>query len=230
MMFIMKGVIVMNNYRYLGVELIPEIFAELIVLLFSGKQFSRQECINTVVDYHKNNGGICNYKSYVSQFKKASLTLRKKGYSLDNVSYGVWRLNDTNKTYDGFWGDSDKQTINSEFAENTKEIGSGDETIYVYYYPTYRKYALLKGESMWYCKVGMTTKNLWDRIYSQSTTCFPEEPFVALIIKCNDAHKLEQTIHNILKMKNKWIENAPGKEWFLTSPDEVKKIYESILN
>ena len=135
-----------------------------------------------------------------------------KGYELYNLAYGVWPINkhyDTYSTFHDSLSTKYSDTNNYVETEKTEEIGYGDETVYVYYYPTYRKYAKLKGNS----------------VCSQATTCFPEEPFVALVIRHSDAHKLEQTLHNILKMKGRWIESAPEKEWFLTSHDEVKSIY-----
>lgn len=220
------------SYKYENIELMPEIFSDLMLKLFSNKQFTREECIGTVTKYHIEHGGKCEKRSYIATFKRSTIQLRQKGYDITNLAYGVWRIN---KEYNGFTtyyetkNNTNSFIATSEMNEIQETIGSGDETIYVYYYPVYKRYALSKGDECWYCKVGMTKKNYWDRIYSQAGTCFPEEPFVGLIIKCNDAHKLEQTIHNILKMKNKWVETAPGTEWFITSPLEVRKIYESII-
>ena len=216
-----------DKYRYTEVELSPEIMTELIVSLFTGKRFSRQECVDAIVKYHLDNGGICNHKSYVSSFKRATQKLRNKGYNLQNIGYGMWFLDSDSKPYKGFWSSTEIIAEDTN-VNNTKEIGSGSETVYVYYYPIYRKYALLNNQSEWQCKIGMTTKNLWDRIYSQAATCFPEEPFIALIIKCDDARTIETILHKILKNKNKWLETAPGKEWFLTSPEEVENIYNTI--
>ncbi len=216
-------------YKYENIELMPEIFAELLLQLFPNKQFKRQEAIDKIIKYHLFNGGTCDKKTYIDAFKCATLMLRKKGYDVTNPSYGIWRIGDVS---DGFVSYRDAIAMKSnsltEVIDTQEEIGNGDEAVYVYYYPVYKKYALMHRQKCWYCKVGMTTKTVWDRIYPQSSTGFPEEPVVALIIRCFDAHKWEQTIHNILKMKNKWIKNAPGKEWFITSPSEVKSIYESI--
>jgi hypothetical protein len=35
----------MDNYKYSGVKLFPAVFKELLVLLFDGKQFTRQTAI-----------------------------------------------------------------------------------------------------------------------------------------------------------------------------------------
>lgn len=216
-----------SDYKYRAVELTPTVFADLMLLLFSSSSFTRDQCISSVMMYHTSNGGKCGKREYISVFKKATIILRKDGYALDNPAYGVWIIS---KHYDGFDSYFKKKQgaveDNCDFSESDTclELGDGEETIYLYYYPCYRKFANMKGHTVWPCKVGMTTKNVWDRIYSQAATCFPEEPFIALIIHCDDAHKLEQTIHNVLKMNGKWIEDAPGKEWFMISPEEVKSI------
>ena len=63
------------------------------------------------------------------------------------------------------------------------------------------------------------------RIFSQTGTAYPEYPHVALLIKCPSAREMEDALHSILKLRGKWLENAPGSEWFLTSPDEIKDLY-----
>ena len=40
---------------------------------------------------------------------------------------------------------------------------------------------------------------------------------------------LEQTIHNILKLRGQHKEESPGTEWFMTSPNEVANIYQVIM-
>lgn len=43
------------------------------------------------------------------------------------------------------------------------------------------------------------------------------------------SNALETAFHNIMKVKGRWMADAPGKEWFMTSPDEIKAIYTSVL-
>jgi len=31
-------------------------------------------------------------------------------------------------------------------------------------------------------------------------------------------------------MRNKWLMNSPGKEWFMTSPKEIEEIYSTLIN
>ena len=106
-----------------------------------------------------------------------------------------------------------------------EELGVGSGTVYVYYYEVYKERALLKGQTIWECKVGMTDRNAMDRIFSQAGTAYPEYPHVAMLIKCLSAKEMEAALHSILKLRGRWIENAPGTEWFLTSPMEIKDLY-----
>lgn len=110
-----------------------------------------------------------------------------------------------------------------------KEIGYGKNAVYVYYFDIYQKFAELNSENKWPCKVGRTDRGTIERIMSQTGTSYPELPRIALIINCEDSKKLEAAIHSILKYKGRWIEDAPGTEWFMTSPNEIQEIYNSLL-
>ncbi len=66
-----------------------------------------------------------------------------------------------------------------------------------------------------------------NRIISQTCTALPEYPKVGLIIKTDALNLMESTIQNILKLQGKQKQDAPGKEWFITSPSEVETVYES---
>ena len=213
----------LSEYKYAGIELTPNIFAELLILLFDGKQFKRTTAIEVVTKRHYDGGGILSKKEYVSVFKKACQNLSSSG--LSNIGYGTWRLN---------YEIPDVEVIKEEVRDTVeyaadKTIGSGDNSVYVYYYDTYKKYAETCGYSIWECKIGRTDKDPLQRIFGQAGTCYPELPHIALIIKCSNSLQLESALHNILKLRNRWIENAPGTEWFLTSPAEVESLYHVIV-
>ena len=53
----------------------PNIFAELLILLFDGKQFKRTTAIEVITQYHHDGGGVLGKKEYVSVFKKACQNL-----------------------------------------------------------------------------------------------------------------------------------------------------------
>ena len=112
-------------------------------------------------------------------------------------------------------------------AEET--LGAGRNSVYLYYDQQERNSAESKGENVWACKIGMTVNELHTRIYQQVSTALPAERLrIGLHIKTNKQEKIERIIHDILKVRGKHIEEAPGTEWFLTSPSEVKGIYNFI--
>ncbi|RKU24041.1 hypothetical protein C6503_02135 [Candidatus Poribacteria bacterium] len=121
-----------------------------------------------------------------------------------------------------------KNMIPNSDLDPERTIGSGKSSVYLYYYPQYRESAESKGEQVWACKIGKTIHNEADgRIRSQATG-LPERPMIGLHIKTDRPKKIEDIIHDILKIRGKHIEEAPGREWFLTSPSEVEEIYNFI--
>ena len=108
-----------------------------------------------------------------------------------------------------------------------KVIGRGSESVYLYYFPTYRQYSeLFLGEPHWPCNIGRTIGDVKDRVSKQIGDQLPEKPKIALIIRTDDCEALENKIHEKLKWDN--LEDAIGKEWFLTNPAEVEGIVKSI--
>lgn len=214
----------MDEYKYRGLELTPNIFAELLVLHFDGKQFKRAAAIDTVIEHHKSGGGLLEKREYVSVYKKVCQNLSE--YGLINVGYGTWRLNYKVKEVEIIQeGDS----TNDISYDVDQVLGNGESSVYVYFYDTYKKYAESMGQSVWECKIGRTEKDPLQRVFGQAGTCYPELPHVALIIKCDNSIQMESALHNILKLRNQWIESAPGTEWFLTSPKEIEELYHLVV-
>lgn len=210
--------------NYTGLKLTPNVFKEILIELFDGKQFERQDAIRLVKDYFVENGGILENKDYVAVFKKASQMLKDSG--MINRGYGTWAIAYKEERVEIIPPTKDIQ----EGYTADKELGTGPCAIYVYYYDTYQKLAQLQGSSVWACKIGRTDRDPLQRVFNQAGTCYPELPHLALIIHCADSLKLESALHSILRFKNRWLEQAPGNEWFMTSPEEIESIYSAILN
>lgn len=209
---------------YTGLKLTPNIFKEILVELFDGKQFERQVAIRAVKEFFVENGGILENKDYVAVFKKASQML--KDYGMVNRGYGTWAISYNEENVEIV---PPSKTVQENYVAD-KELGDGQYAVYVYYYSAYRKLAETQGSCIWECKIGRTDRDPIQRVFNQAGTCYPELPHLALIIRCADSAKLESAVHSILRYKNRWLEDAPGSEWFLTSPDEVEHIYNSLLN
>lgn len=109
-----------------------------------------------------------------------------------------------------------------------ERIGSGNESVYLYYFPTYQWYAESLGHPHWLCNIGRTENEVTARVSQQIGDQLPEIPQIALIICTEDCRTLENRIHNALKKEGRQIANAIGTEWFLTSPSEVKAIYREL--
>ena len=121
-----------------------------------------------------------------------------------------------------------KNMIPNSDLDPEKTIGSGNSSVYLYYYPRYRESAESKGEKFWECKIGRTIHGEADGRIRGQVTGLPESPKIGLHIKTDRPKKIEDIIHDILKVRGKHVEDAPGREWFLTSPSEVEEIYNSI--
>ena len=122
--------------------------------------------------------------------------------------------------------DSGSLKGNSALFEPEKTIGSGRKSVYLYYYQWDRDSAKSKDESVWECKIGKTEGPLQERLRQQATDT--EKFKLGLHIKTDKPKKIEDIIHNELKKRGKHIGESLRKEWFLTSPREVEKIYKSI--
>lgn len=121
-----------------------------------------------------------------------------------------------------------KNMIPNSDLEPERTIGSGNSSVYLYYYPQYKESAKSKGEKVWQCKIGRTIDGEADRRIKSQATGLPESPMIGLHIKTDKEKKIERIIHDILKVGGKHIADAPGTEWFLTSPSEVEEIYNFI--
>jgi hypothetical protein len=76
-------------------------------------------------------------------------------------------------------------------------------------------------------KVGHTGGDTIRRIADQIGTSTPDKPILYLEIKSNDCRALERAIHAVLQIRGRKIEGG-GDEWFKTSRDEIRTIYEFI--
>jgi hypothetical protein len=107
-------------------------------------------------------------------------------------------------------------------AERT--IGTGTSAIYLYYFSTYRTHSATNQGTRWPCKIGRSDRDPMLRVLSQAATALPELPTVALLIRTDDPSALEAALHAILTLRGRRSVQAPGTEWFDTTPDEVMQI------
>ena len=222
-----------GDYVYKSLDLTPNIASRIVQHFYTGKTFRRQEAMNFVMDFHKNNGGVLKSKRYDATIKSAINKL--KDYVV-NKEYGIWylseeKVNEADKAVvkKERVKPADAPVIDDDALKPDKVIGFGKKSVYLYYYEAYKQLAFLKGNSSWACKIGRSDADPISRVFGQAGTCYPEIPHIALVIYCDNSSIIEDTIHNILKLRDRWMKDAPGTEWFITSPEEDAKIYKRFL-
>ena len=124
------------------------------------------------------------------------------------------------------------QKLADRMTNPKREDPGPDETrkgcVYFYYFPTYKEIANLKSENRWQFKIGYNeTDDPQGRVDDQ-VTGMPEKPEIEARMYTEAPRHLEQIIHAYLKKQGMYIADAPGKEWFLLSPDIVKRIVEAV--
>ena len=160
----------------------------------------------------------------------ALISLREEGLA-DNPEHGYWSFLTTTESEYPKMIEKPQRQVTTSGVENIapeRTIGSGKSSVYLYYYPKYQESAESKGKKVWECKIGKTIHGKPQARIGEQTTGLPESPKIGLHIKTDWSKKIEGIIHDILKVRGKHIEEAPGREWFLTSPSEVEEIYKFI--
>ena len=213
-------------YKHQGKILTREIASEIIVEIYTGgSPVNRKTIQETVFRYHKRRGGLPpkDEKDLPSIIRRALSHLRrcrcatKMDHSWNEVDHSwnsSWQIHEEDVHYDE--------------RDYPKILGKGSESVYLYYYPTFKQEAKANSQRFWKCKIGSTKREVSDRVEEQVKTAFPEHPIAALTIKTDEALKLERKIQGVLRILDKHIADAPGTEWFCTSPSQVESIYEFI--
>ena len=212
-----------DQYKYVEESLTPNMAQELIQELFAGQTVQKQEIVRFVDATHQDRGGLPSKAKRGHPVTRALSKMKKVGL-VENPSQGFWSISlSTND--DSI--DSERNNLDSENVEPEKIIGSGKQSVYLYYYSAYKRLAEFQSEEVWACKIGKARNDPVSRILSQTRTALPEYPKVGLIIKTDNLSLMETTIQNILRLQGKQKQDAPGNEWFITSPSEVEQVYET---
>jgi hypothetical protein len=212
-----------NSYKYENIALMPNIFAELTRELFLGKMVKRDELAEAVRRHHISNGGKESNTSLLGVAKKALNMLQRDSLASKTGAYGLWRIHGLSPV-----GAIDEvEPTNSEVPEPPARevVGSGNEIVYAYTYPLYERFATETCQEKYQIKIGQSRSQSLTRVTDQTGTALPEYPVVLLVIRCEDSLLLETAIHSILELRGFAIADAPGAEWFLTNPQEIKEIW-----
>ena len=221
-----KGGITINTPEYLTIEIPRQLIHERFI---GQSRVPRWQIVNHVEEAH------CKGVRKLSENEKqivndALISLKKKGLA-DNPERGFWSFLTTGESETPKVIEKPQRQVDTSGVKNIapeRTIGSGQGSVYLYYYPQYRERAESKDEKVWACKIGMTMHSEADGRIKEQATGLPENPKMGLHIKTDKHRQIERIIHDILKVRGKHIEEAPGREWFLTSPSEVEDIYNFI--
>lgn len=99
---------------------------------------------------------------------------------------------------------------------------AANPAVYWYTFPAYQQ-----SNKPYPIKVGRGNNPMM-RI-SQQVTSMPEQPVVLGTYEHNDSQTLERALHCVLTLRGKRKGDAPGAEWFITTPDEIKNVIDIIL-
>jgi len=226
-----------KGYRYQQQPLTPAVIQDLILELFPGKLVERRIIVAEVLRVHIARGGVKPRAADLPRsVKKALATMNKSGLA-DNPSFGFWRIVTpaAESSREGpIIPPAPADTPASEDANAEKApapeavadlvVGEGSSAIYLYYLPIYRIRAEERGETVWPCKIGRTDRDPLTRVLSQASTALPERPHIALVVRTQHPGAWESALHGILTLRGLRVEEIPGSEWFLTSPEEVLAI------
>ena len=199
-----------QSYEHTGKPLTLKIARELVIEIFSGKTGVKKKKMKQAVDeMHIKRGGSLSTNE-MHPVSAALSVLKKQGLA-NNPSRGEWSIFSTPDVHAKNLFDSDA----------VRTLGKGKSSVYLFYYSAYRCLAEYEGKEFWACKIGS--------VETQVPSEMPEPPEIPFVLRTDDAENLEQLLHNILRFRGKQIADAPGKEWFMTSPSEVEDIYKMIM-
>ena len=202
-----------NEYKYAGKPFTVTIAEELILELCAGETLKKSEIIKRVYHEHHLKHGGAEYEGSQSlglTFNDALNRNLKKRRGLatnEGTDYGHW-------------------IIKGEFQSVDPPDEPTKGCVYIYYYPSYKELAKLKGEDKWPCKIGRTERDAETRIKEQGTG-MPEHATREVVIKTDDPNSLEQTIRSLLKRKGWHIQDAPGDEWYLINSEIARNVAEA---
>jgi hypothetical protein len=216
------------EYAFAGVEPMPVAIQALTLELFSGQVAKRDAIAENVRKTHLERGGTdSNAADYPRSVKKALAGLEARELAT-NPGYATWRIagNGSAPAAPSAPEVSIDQNVGDTniVASADLEFGAGRSAIYVYFYDAYRDSALAVGSSRWPCKIGRTDRDPLNRVLSQAATALPEYPHVGLIFRNDEPGTRETAIHAVLTLRGLAVDDAPGTEWFVTSPDEILEL------
>ena len=121
---------------------------------------------------------------------------------------------------------SEDELVDAAIESGDEETSEFEGWIYAFSFPT-----IIKTDDVFPIKIGQTVGDVKARVDAQvkGSASF-EQPVILGSWQVKRVGPTELAIHNVLKARSKWRENAPGREWFDTSIVEVESIIDFVIN
>lgn len=103
------------------------------------------------------------------------------------------------------------------------QVGTGPEVVYGWYFPRDLKLARLEQKTRFPIKIGCTASGPQKRILD-SIGQAPEKPVIGFVHHVDESAACEAWYHAALKVRGRKIEEAIGKEWFMTNLDDLREM------
>lgn len=117
---------------------------------------------------------------------------------------------------------SDVDTAVEEDEEEEIATEEAKPAVYWYTFPAYQA-----KNAPYPIKIGKGNDPL-SRILQQVTP-MPENPIILGTFEHDDSQTLERALHCVLALRGKRKQDAPGSEWFITTPEEIRDLISTIL-
>lgn len=194
-------------------------------------QWKTSNLVDSAYQIHlERNGKTTNTPAFT--LRRVLSDLQKSGFIQSN-GHGYWISNAEGSSESEAESASvpESDYTNSESNEPCfpveKEIGKGNECVYIYFNPNDRKLAHSESKNVWECKVGRTSNpNVELRLISQGVnTALSRSPVLGLLIRTNNSALVEKILHDSLRFASSDYDEAIGREWFMTSPEFIETWY-----
>lgn len=121
---------------------------------------------------------------------------------------------------------SEDELVDAAIESGDEDAGEFDGWIYAFSFPS-----IVKTDGIFPIKIGKTVGDVESRVADQvkGAASF-EQPIILGRWQVKRVGPSELAIHNVLKARSKWRENAPGREWFNTTVVEVQAIISFVGN
>jgi len=122
----------------------------------------------------------------------------------------------------GLAASRDEQLDDAELEDEDSAESEGKPSVYWYTFPAYQS-----DKDPFPIKIGRGTDPL-ARIRMQ-VTAMPEQPRILGTFEHKDPISLERALHSVLILRGKRKSDAPGTEWFITTPEEISELIRLVL-